>query len=79
MNFVLLKMSKHVANKNHTCIWCGESILSGERYQREVSVFEGQWQFHKWHPECEEAAQKEFKATKEYDFDAGTNPRPKKE
>jgi hypothetical protein len=51
--YSLLSESFPVARKTHRCIWCGESIPSGEKYRHERSVYDGSMQDHKWHLECD--------------------------
>ncbi len=41
-----------IARKQHKCIWCGEKIEPGFEYMRQRSVFDGVFQNHAWHPEC---------------------------
>lgn len=53
--YTLLGETFPVARKRHRCIWCGESILPGEKYRRERSVYDGSMQDHKWHVECDAA------------------------
>ena len=73
MSFLLLTQTKLKARKDHRCIWCGQLIPKGENYIRESSIFENDFQDHKWHPECHEVAV----AKVEGEFDAGCNERPK--
>ena len=35
--------------RTHRCEWCSEEILLGERYVKDVSTFEGQFQVVKMH------------------------------
>lgn len=58
MSYTLLSESWPVARKQHRCIWCGQHIEPDEKYRRERSVYDGEMQDHKWHPECDE----DFKA-----------------
>ena len=52
MSYTLISETTPVAKKAHTCIWCGEPIIPGQRYVRERSVYEGEPQNYKWHAEC---------------------------
>lgn len=75
--YTLLSESFPVARKQHRCIWCGESILPGEKYRDERSIFDGEFQYHKWHPECCDAAAKdEEMAEWGGEFSAYDNERP---
>lgn len=59
MSYTLLKATKRQAQKAHRCIWCGHAIESGSTYIDERSVYNGELQRHKWHPECLDACQDE--------------------
>ena len=54
MSYTLLSESHPVAAKEHQCIWCGQPIRVGETYRHERSIFQGEFQNHHWHPECDE-------------------------
>jgi hypothetical protein len=56
VSYTLLGRHERTARKQHRCIWCGEAIDTGSVYVDEASVFDGSWQAHKWHPECEDDA-----------------------
>ncbi len=43
------------ARKRHKCAYCGQRIEQGDQYQREKSVYDGEFQDHAWHLECLEA------------------------
>lgn len=60
MTYALLSESWPVARKQHRCIWCGEPIPIGEKYRREYSVFDGHFQNHAWHSECDDDARDYF-------------------
>ena len=36
-----LKETMPVANKEHTCNWCGGKIVKGEKYNRQTILFDG--------------------------------------
>ena len=77
MSYNLLSKTTPKAKKQHDCIWCPERIVKGEKYIREISIFDD-FQSHAWHPECWEAAQDYFRTNGESEFDAhackrGTN------
>jgi len=78
MSYTLLDEKFPKARKEHQCIWCGEGILAGEKYCHEKSIYEGDFQDHKWHLECHKAAQIEIKESGEGSFDAYNNERPAK-
>lgn len=56
MSYQLLSKTEPKARKNHKCIWCGELIEVGLVHVHESSKFEGDFQDHRWHPECWTAA-----------------------
>lgn len=72
----LLSETFPVARKQHRCIWCGELILPGEKYRHERSVYDGQMQDHKWHPECAEDQQRDGRETGEWEFIPHSAERP---
>lgn len=55
MNYTLLSEVERTARKTHRCIWCWQLITVGSRYMDERSVYDGDMQHHKWHPECRAA------------------------
>ena len=77
MSYALMSESTPKARTTHCCIWCGESILKGETYRHERSVYDGHFQNHKWHLECVEAAGEYFKKEGP-DFDPYSFKRPTK-
>lgn len=74
----LLSMVARTAAKPHRCIWCGEYIEKGERYQDERSVFDGHMQHHRWHPECLEDAQEGWRAGDDAEFIPHNQDRPER-
>jgi hypothetical protein len=58
MAYTLLKENNLKAAKSHNCIWCADKILSGEQYNREISVFQNDFQNNAWHPECWDAVKR---------------------
>lgn len=76
MTYALLAESFPTARKRHRCIWCGQHIAPGEKYRREKSVYDGEMQDFKWHPECAEAQQEEGRETGEWEFSSYENERP---
>ena len=77
MSYSLLSENHPKARKEHQCIWCGQMILKGEKYRRETSIYDGNFQNHKWHLECDAAAKVEFR-NGEDEFDPCQNERPDK-
>ena len=75
MIYSLLSETWPIAKKRHRCIWCGEPILTGDKYLREKSVFDGHMQNHAWHPECDEDSKDYFRH--ENEFSAYSAERPK--
>ena len=76
MSYRLFELKTRVAQKQHRCIWCGESIEPGAKYLDERSVYEGQIQRHRWHPECMPVCQQALRESGDSDFDAYQNERP---
>jgi len=68
MGYELLSTRTPVARKDHRCIWCPEKILKGDKHIHEVSKYDGDFQDHRWHPECREASCKFFKKYGEEEF-----------
>ena len=77
MSYTLFEMPERVAlRKAHRCIWCGQTIAIGEKYLDERSVYDGNIQRHRWHPECQAVAQKEYFSGGDEEFSPGENDRP---
>ena len=53
-SYTLIERVTYKARKQHPCVWCGQMIVVGERYERERCVFEGDPQTNHWHLECAE-------------------------
>ena len=49
------------ARKPRPCIWCGQRINAGDIYVHEKSIYYGNFQNHRWHPECKSYADEQFK------------------
>lgn len=47
MSYTLLSQTEPTARKEHRCIWCGETILVGEKHQHERSIYDGSFQNHR--------------------------------
>jgi hypothetical protein len=80
MSYTLLSEAWRTARKQHRCVWCGEPVLAGEKYRDERSVYDGEMQHHRWHPECDE----QFGVELAYEgspleFQPYDNERPRKE
>lgn len=69
MSYDLLGLTKRRARKIHACIWCNEKIQQGETYEDEASVYYGELQRLRWHPECYAAAQVWFREFGEEEFE----------
>ena len=41
-----------IAQKDHTCEWCGEKIPKGEKHLYYTGVWENEWQNYRMHLEC---------------------------
>jgi hypothetical protein len=78
MSYALIEESFPVARKRHTCIWCGENIDVGEKHRHEKSNYCGDFQNHRWHMECNQAAQVQFADEGDTEFSPYDNPRPEK-
>lgn len=78
MSYTLLSEVKRKARKEHKCIWCGQKIEVGETYIAEASIYDNDFQYSKWHPECREACMIEYQKTKEEEFEPMCNERPTK-
>ena len=76
MTYHLMRETYPKAAKPHRCIWCGETIPKGEQYRHESSIYDGRWQDHKWHMECDEDS-REYFAGGEEEFTAYSADRPK--
>lgn len=60
MGYLLLHETKPKARKRYLCIWCPEFIEIGQQHIHEASVYDGDFQDHRWHPECKKAADEFF-------------------
>ncbi len=76
MSYTLISEKNYIARKPHACIWCGQRVVIGERYVREFSVFDGDTQKLKWHPECRQAALDGWRSGDDEEFSPGENERP---
>lgn len=76
LSYHLFSESFPKARKIHRCIWCGETILVGQEYRRENSVYDGRFQDHAWHLECNEDAADYF-ASDEDEFLPYSAERPR--
>lgn len=75
MSYHLFSKKQLLSRKDHKCAWCGELIVKGQLYVFERSIYDGRYQNHRWHPECNEAAEQEAKRG-ECEFDLYENDRP---
>jgi len=53
-----LKTSKPKARKKHTCNFCHETINSGEVYDNQTNIYDGELYTWKSHLKCSEISQK---------------------
>ena len=74
MSYQLIAEDERIARKAHQCVWCPEPIAKGERYYDERSKYEGDFQYHKWHPECRDALMARLKQQKGCYYDEGFAP-----
>lgn len=65
-----------IAIKQHKCIWCGESINKCDSYKHEKSIYDGRFQNHHWHIECNAYTQNELFNSGEEEFLPYSNERP---
>ena len=75
MSYTLLNQRTVKSRKGRRCIWCPEPINTGDTATVESSVFEGEFQYHHWHPECWKASQEYFKINSEPEFFPHENKR----
>ena len=75
MSYQLLSNSYPVARKDYPCIWCPETIAKGTKHRHERSKYEGEFQDHRWHVECNDAAQAYFRKYGEDEFEPHANKR----
>ena len=77
-DFLSLSLRDLQARKQHGCIWCPEPIAVGERYKRQASVYCGDFQSNKYHPECWDAmVQEQTEWPDEPEFEAHSHERGK--
>ncbi len=74
MSYSLISETRPVAHKEHKCVWCGEQIEAGERYERVTGSFDGELQDDAFHLECRTAAHLHFIGGEE-EFDPHTYKR----
>lgn len=60
MSYSLLSRKQVCAHKEHQCIWCCYPIVSGSKYVRENSVYDGGFQNFAWHEACRKDADDYF-------------------
>lgn len=78
MSYEFIRETFPAARKVYRCIWCGERIGVGEKHRHEISVYDGNLQNMRWHPECYEDAQREMRECGEEEFLPHSAPRPPK-
>lgn len=62
---------RRTARKTYRCYWCGQPICTGDTYDRQTGVYDGQWFDSKMHTECTEACAEDGD-----EYLAFSNPRP---
>jgi hypothetical protein len=45
----VLHSKQRTARKNHACSFCNKPILAGTRYIHEAQIYDGEFQFVKYH------------------------------
>jgi hypothetical protein len=76
MTYRLLSETQPKARKAYRCVWCGYRIPEGERHVHERSIFDGEFQNHRWHPECLDAMREQAREEGgEVEFGYHDNPR----
>ena len=70
MSVTILRETKPVARKFYACIWCKEIIQKGEQHVHSVLIYDGDFQDHRWHPECLAAWGRDYAENHEEEFPA---------
>jgi hypothetical protein len=52
MSYTCLSSNERLAKKPHKCIWCGERIKIGDKYQEIRGINDGNFQLNRFHLEC---------------------------
>jgi hypothetical protein len=68
MSITYLRETTPVARKPYDCIWCREKIKRGEKHDHQISVFDGNLQDQRWHPECLAAMHRDYAEHHEEEF-----------
>jgi hypothetical protein len=76
MSYHLFSMIDRKAVKPHRCIWCGEAIGKSETYSDERSVYDGEVQRLRWHPECRADAEEGWARGDDAEFLPHSQERP---
>lgn len=76
MSYHCFSMTLQRAKRQHSCIWCGRTILLGSHYKREKSVYDGHHQNFAWHEACRADADEWFGEHGEDDFFPGDHDMP---
>ena len=79
MSYTLLSQTEPKARKEHRCIWCGEKILVGEQHTHERSIYDGNFQNHRWHGECFKSSREQFSEWDDCEFEPHQNERGQRE
>lgn len=54
------------AKKNHRCTYCGDPIISGDKYYSWVSIDDGKFFRSKMHPECVDGLDVDYEGENTY-------------
>lgn len=80
MCMTVVREANPKARKEHSCIWCGEKILVGEKHRQQAGVVSGDFQDNRYHEECWTPALESFRKGdcdfEEAGFKRGTNLPP---
>lgn len=68
MSYEQISSQQCVAKKDHRCIWCPEMIRKGDTYRREVSKYDGDFQYQAWHLECAAVAEEAWRQGDDGEF-----------
>lgn len=66
MSYELLSQSRPIARKPHTCDWCGDDILKGERYEVHTGFYNGEFQTSRFHAECVDPCMEHCRENEEF-------------
>lgn len=76
MSVSTLSRKRSTARKPHQCVWCGCSVLTGSRYERQHIIIDGEFQSNAWHEACLTGFDGFWKETREEEFIPGEQEMP---